>query len=415
VPPGNMPRSGTMMENDPRPVPMKILHVIPTVNPEYGGPIAGIFTSFEALREQGCECEIVTLDAPSDPWVATCPLPVHPMGSRRADTPAWAKKLLLLRYGYTPRFVPWLEQHAPDYDAVIVNGLWNYATFGAWRALRHAKVPYFVFPHGMLDPYFNKLDPLKAMAKQVVWWFSEGPLIAHATKVFFVSREEMVLAEGSFRPYHCRGQVLPFGTNDVEGDPEAQKRAFLDAFPKIAGRDFLLYLGRIHPKKGCDLLIEAFGAIAQNSPGLDLVVAGPDSIGWARTLQDRAKALGIAGRIHWTGMLQGDIKWGAFRTASAFVLPSHQENFGIVIAEAAACGTPTLTTDKVNIWREVADGGAGLVAADDVAGITDLLRRFLRLSDEDRRRMGAAARALFEAEFDIRAMAPQFVRALRSR
>jgi glycosyltransferase involved in cell wall biosynthesis len=395
--------------------PINILHVIPTVNPEYGGPIAAIFTSAAALKENGCNCEIVSLDAPTDPWVATCPLPVHATGSGRAATPTWAKKLLLLRYGYTPKFVPWLKQHAARYDAVIVNGLWNYATFGAWRALRHGTVPYFVFPHGMLDPYFNKLDPLKAMAKQLVWWFSEGRLLAGATGVFFVSEEEKLLAESSFWPYRCRGQVLPFGTEDVGGDPNAQKEAFLAAFPEVAERDFLLYLGRIHPKKGCDLLIEAFASVAKKAPRLDLVVAGPDSIGWAATLQDRAEALGIANRIHWTGMLQGDLKWGAFRAASAFVLPSHQENFGIVIAEASACGTPTLTTFKVNIWREVKDSGAGLVASDDVAGIADMLERFLRLSEKDRLQMGACARELFVAKLDIRAMAPQFIRALRAR
>ncbi len=394
---------------------MTVLHVIPTVNPEYGGPIAGVFTSAGALKELGCHSEIVSLDAPTDPWVASCPLPVHPTGSRRAEYPGWAKRLLLLRYGYTPGFVPWLKDHAPRYDAVIVNGLWNYATFGAWRALRVGTVPYFVFPHGMLDPYFTKLDPLKGLAKQVVWWFSEGRLIAGATGVFFVSEEEKLLAEGSFWPFRCRGQVLPFGTEDVGGDPQAQKEAFLAAFPKLAGRDFLLYLGRIHPKKGCDLLIEAFAAVAKQRPGLDLVVAGPDSLGWAKDLQDRSETLGIARRVHWTGMLKDDPKWGAFRAASAFVLPSHQENFGIVIAEAAACGTPILTTFKVNIWREVRDGGAGLVATDDVEGITDVLERFVGLSDEDRHRMGACARDLFAAKLDIRAMAPQFIRALRSR
>lgn len=394
---------------------MKVLHVIPTVNPEYGGPLAGIFTSAPALKEHGCTCEIVSLDAPTDPWVASCPLPVHPTGSPRVDMPLWAKRLLLVRYGYTPRFVPWLQKHAAGYDAVIVNGLWNYATFGAWRALRHGTVPFFVFPHGMLDPYFNKLDPLKAMAKQLVWWVCEGRLLAGATGVFFVSEEEKRLAEKSFWPFRCRGQILPFGTEDVGGDPQAQIAAFRAAVPCLAEREFLLYLGRIHPKKGCDLLIEAFAAVATERPDLDLVVAGPDSIGWAKALQERSEALGLASRIHWTGMLQGDLKWGAFRAASAFVLPSHQENFGIVIAEAAACATPTLTTDKVNIWREVEDSGAGLVGTDDVAGIRDLLQRFVRLSETDRLAMHARARDLFVAKLDIRAMAPQLIRALRSR
>jgi len=174
--------------------PIKILHVIPSVNPEYGGPIAAILTSAAALKEAGCDLEIVSLDAPTDPWVIDCPLPVHATGSRSSATPVWTKKLILQRYGYTPKFVPWLKDHAADYDAVIVNGLWNYATFGAWRALRGGGVPYFVFPHGMLDPYFNKLNPMKAMAKQVLWWICEGRLMAGAAGIFFVSEEEKLLA-----------------------------------------------------------------------------------------------------------------------------------------------------------------------------------------------------------------------------
>jgi glycosyltransferase involved in cell wall biosynthesis len=395
--------------------PMKVLHVIPTVNPDYGGPIAGIFTSSEAMREHGYEYEIVSLDAPTDPWVARCPLPVHPTGTRRSGIPDWAKRLLLVRYGYTPRFVPWLKAHASCYDAVIVHGHWNYASLGSWRALKRGMVPYFAFPHGMLDPYFNKLNPLKAIAKQIIWWIGEGRLVATATGVLFVSEEEKLLAARSFWPFRGRCLVIPYGTKEVEGDPTAQKEAFLAAVPKLAGRDFLLYLGRIHPKKGCDLLIEAFAAIAKHTPSLDLVVAGPDSVGWASALQDRAEVLGIANRVHWPGALQGDRKWGAFRAATAFVLPSHQENFGIVIAEAAACGTPILTTFKVNIWREVNDSGAGLVASDDVAGITEMLDRFWRLSEPDRRRMRACARDLFTAKLDIRAMAPELARALRSR
>lgn len=393
---------------------MKILHVIPTANPEYGGPLAGIFTSAGALRELGCDCELVTLDSPTDPWVATCPLPVHPTGSRSSASHGPSKRMLLLRYGYTPGFVPWLRKNASHYDAVIVNGLWNYASLGAWRALCHTSIPYFVFPHGMLDPYFNKVDRLKAMAKQLVWWLADGRLVAGARTVFFVSEEEKRLARGSFWPFRCHAEVLPFGTEDVVGDAEAQVAGFRTAVPRLEGREFLLYLGRIHPKKGCDLLLEAFAAVAARAPDLDLVVAGPDSIGWAKVLQARAAELGITRRIHWTGMLQGDLKWGAFRAAAAFVLPSHQENFGVVIAEAAACGTPVLTTDKVNIWREVSDAGAGLVASDDVEGITDLLDRFLALSPEARRRMGVRARELFVEKFDIRAMAPRFIHALRS-
>jgi glycosyltransferase involved in cell wall biosynthesis len=111
-------------------------------------------------------------------------------------------------------------------------------------------------------------------------------------------------------------------------------------------------------------------------------------------------------------MLTGDAKWGAFRAAEAFVLPSHQENFGIVVAEALACGKPVLITNKVNIWHEVEAAGAGLVADDDTPGIASLLRRFLCMSEADRAKMGEAARRCFERNFDVRAAALSLADAL---
>ncbi len=393
---------------------MNILNIIASVDPEGGGPIEGIMTSAGILREQGCDREILSLDSPSDPWVKSCPLPVYAMGVRHKAYPALRRWIPWLRYGYTPHFVPWLRANARRYDAIIVNGLWNYSSFGAWRALRGTDTRYFVYPHGMLDPYFNRVQPFKRFAKQFLWWFSEGPLLAHAARVMFVTEEERQLARHSFWPYRAKGRVVPYGIVDVIGDPKAQEAAFRAAFPRLAQRNFVLFLSRIHPKKGCDLLIEAFAKIAARDPNLDLVMAGPDSVGWVRKLQDLAAARGVADRIHWPGMLKGDLKWGAFHAAAAFVLPSHQENFGIVVAEAMACGKPVLTTSKVNTWREVRDSGAGLVEADDLEGVVQLLEQFVALSAEEKQTIGARARKGFIEKFDLGALAPQLIEVLRT-
>ena len=173
---------------------MNVLRVIASMNPESGGPVEGIVNSIAVLKEQGCNQEIVSLDSPFDPWVKTAPLPLHAMGIRNPRYRAWKRKIPWLRYGYTPHFVPWLKENAKLYDAVIVHGLWNYAALGSWQALAKSNTPYFVYTHGMLDPYFNKAHPLKALAKQVFWWFSEGRLIADARNVFFTTEEERRLA-----------------------------------------------------------------------------------------------------------------------------------------------------------------------------------------------------------------------------
>ena len=122
-------------------------------------------------------------------------------------------------------------------------------------------------------------------------------------------------------------------------------------------------------------------------------------------MQALAQQHGVAERISWPGMLRNEMKWGAFYAAEAFVLPSHQENFGIAVAEALGCGLPALISDKVNIWREVDNAHAGLVAPDTLDGTTQLLQRWLALSAAERTAMGAAARALFLANFTVDAMA----------
>jgi glycosyltransferase involved in cell wall biosynthesis len=113
-------------------------------------------------------------------------------------------------------------------------------------------------------------------------------------------------------------------------------------------------------------------------------------------------------------MLQGKAKWGAFYSSEALMLPSHQENFGIVVAEALGCGLPVLISDKVNIWREVHAARAGLVAEDSQAGTLKNLRAWLALPPEDRAAMGQRARALFADRFSVDRMATTLIDVVRA-
>src|ERR1700722_875605 len=119
---------------------MKILHLLSTIDPRAGGPTEGVRQSGMNMTAMGHEVEVVTLDDPTAPHLAAFPLAVHALGPSRGGN-----------YGYTPRLVPWLKEHAARFDAVIVNGLWQYHGYGAWKALRKRNVPYYVIPHGMLD------------------------------------------------------------------------------------------------------------------------------------------------------------------------------------------------------------------------------------------------------------------------
>ena len=171
----------------------------------------------------------------------------------------------------------------------------------------------------------------------------------------------------------------------------------------------MLYLSRIHEKKGCDLLIEAFAKVATQDPSLQLIMAGPDQTGWSSTLKILAAQRGISDRVSWLGMLSGDIKWGAFYAAEVFCLPSHQENFGIVVAEALACGKPVLISNKVNIWREIESSNAGFVDHDTIDGTIRNLQRWLALDANTYKELTEHARKCFTQHFLIQHAAERLV------
>lgn len=187
------------------------------------------------------------------------------------------------------------------------------------------------------------------------------------------------------------------------GDPEAETEEFLECYPQLRTKKFVLFMGRIHPKKGCDLLIEAFSRVLAKFPSWHLVMAGPDQLGWGANLKNRASQLGLDSRIIWTGMISGSSKWGALRAAEVFALPSHQENFGIAVAEALAVGLPTLISNKVNIWREICSDGAGIVEHDTVEGACRLLQAYLEMPEAKRQGMRESARSCFERRYEISA------------
>lgn len=378
----------------------RILSVIAGADPRAGGPIEGIRQMVPLQRAAGIQQDVVCLDPPDAPWLADFPAQVFACGVPIGAAGEQSRRLPWRHYGVCPDFIPWLRAHLRDYDVAIVHGLWNFATLGARRVLVGSGFPYVVFTHGMLDPWFKRSFPVKGAAKQMFWWFNEGPLLNNADFVLFTSEEEKEQARLSFKPYEVKERVVAYGTSDPGGPKPGQTEAFRALVPELA-KPYLLYLSRIHPKKGCDLLIDAFAEVCGARDDLDLVMAGPAEGGYLAALKRQAEARGIGHRIHWPGMLRGDPKWGAFHNAEAFVLPSHQENFGIVVAEAMASGRPALISDKVNIWREVTGSGGGLADQDDAAGIARLLRRFIALSPEERMAMGQRARAAFLKHFEV--------------
>jgi glycosyltransferase involved in cell wall biosynthesis len=380
---------------------------------------------------------------------------------------------------------------------VIVHGLWQWPVQATIRAFKKLKAnsppatrhpPLFIMPHGMLDPWFqrDKSRRLKAIRNSIYWWLFERNAVNFADALFFTCEEELRLARRTFGGYRPKREInIGYG---IEAPPVFESRmreAFQGKCPELGNNPYLLFLGRIHPKKGVDLIIRAFAKVLKTeklkTPLPHLVIAGP---GWdtsygrqMRQLIDTANAelakkshldlttertetseekqiarmhsLHECGglqedfrkpvcsspafhlqfqhvaenihayypenspRIHAVNMLEGDAKWGAFYGCEAFVLPSHQENFGISVVEALACEKPVLISNKVNIWREIAEDGAGLVEADSVDGTARLLHRFL--VGEIKRGVGECFSDCFRRKFEIQQASRKLLEALKSK
>jgi len=363
-----------------------------TLDPSVGGVAAAVLALSRGLARRGHKLDVVVLDEP-DVVAAVADrgpadnITVHALGSG------------LTSYRYSRTLWPWLRQHGGDYDRVIVNGIWQYLSFAAWRRYAGSSVPYYVFPHGMLDPWFKETFPLKHLKKWLYWPWAEYRVLRDAAAVIFTAEEERFQARKSFWLYRCREKVSPLGVEAPLISSNA-KSEFLSRYPQLQNSRNFLFLGRLHPKKGCDILLEAFARFRSND-SISLILAGPDQVGWESDLRRQVTRLNLTTRVVFTGMLEGSMKQGAFASAEAFVLPSHQENFGISVVEALAVSVPVLISNRVNIWREIEADRAGYVESDDLAGTTRLLQRWIDTAPAEREMIRQNARRCFEQRFEI--------------
>lgn len=399
---------------------MNILHIAGKLDPRLGGVAQAIRTIICGLQELGFYNEVVTLDNPQAPFLKEEAFVIHTPGEGRS---AWY---------YSPRLKPWLKINYLRFDVVIVHGLWQYHGYAVQALFRQlkkriARVPaVYVMPHGMLDPWFQAVQVrrLKAIRNWCYWKFIEKKLVNGANGILFTSLEEQTLASQPFRPYKPKQTaVVGLGVQEPPFFTVSMQKAFLNRCPEVMNRNYLLYLGRIDEKKGVDMLLEAYDKIAVDY-SVDntledyqfpmLVIAGP---GLDTPYGKKIKKIIATSRllkflVAFPGMLSGDAKWGAFYCADAFILPSHQENFGMALVEALASGKPALISNKVNIWREVIEMQGGLAENDTPAGTQSLLNRWMTLRSEQQQLMSVRARQCYERQFSVEMATKRMLRAL---
>jgi glycosyltransferase involved in cell wall biosynthesis len=368
---------------------MRILHVTWTLSPHNGGPAKAAIEMCGELARKGHEVALYTTDRDGKGRLEV------PLGEPVTGDDGVERRYFSVYgdYSFSMSFAAAIKQAIPRYDLVHVHSLYRFTSTAACHYCRRYGVPYVVQPHGSLDPYIFYHHPVK---KRVYERLFERRNLEAAAAVNFTAYEEMELARSLGLRF--RGAVAPLGVTldlDESSVPEGMIQNY---WPETSGKRVLLFLGRLNFKKGLDLLVKAFGAIARRRDDVHLLLAGPDDEGYGRRVKQWLKEEGVADRATFTGMLLDEKKAAALKGADIFVLPSYSENFGIAIFEAMASGLPVVLSNKVNFWREIEEAGAGAVVNCDAEELT---RTICTLLDDEslRRSIGAGGRRLVAERF----------------
>lgn len=382
---------------------MRVLQVIPSISPARGGPSAVVRTISSGLAAAGAEVSVVTTDD-DGPTRRAAP------GPRRGFLDAG------VTYRVFPRQVPfytvsaplarWLHRHVRDFDVVHLHGLFTFPTSAGACSARHGGVPYVVRPLGTLEPW--GLATRRPALKRVSLAVLERRVLGTAAALQWTTSAEHVRAPAGAR---ARPGVVIANPVEIPTDP-ASRGAFTAGTPQLDGRPYVLFLSRLDPKKGLELLLDAFGLLRPHHPRLALVVAGAAAGAGGPAYRERlarqARALGVAGDVVWAGALYGPAKWAALRDARALVLASHSENFGMCVAEAMGVGTPVVISDQVGIHPDVTASGAGLVVPRVAPAIAAAIATILA-SPELATRMGEAGRSLVSSTYSPAVVTAQLV------
>jgi len=395
---------------------MRVLHVIPYMSLRAGGPVVVVDRLCRQLAQRGVEPVVLTTDVLSATGPTEEDTRGNPGAGAQGGTPALGTyevhtcRALSGRFAYSPGMAAALDRVVPACDLVHVHTLWTHATAAAARACRRHNVPYVLMPHGMLDPHSLER---KRIRKLVYGRLFEFRRVRAARAILYTTDQERTLAEralGALPP----GHIVPLGADRPPAGRAELAREFLASRAHLRSKRLVTFLGRVHPKKGLDLLIPAFARVVSRVPDAHLLVIGPEEAGAGLELQARVERAGLRPHMTRIDMLVGRQKWAALAASTLFVLPSYQENFAIAAAEALRMGTPVVLSNRVNIWREVFEAGAGSVVPCDPDALAAALDARLREPASRWHQMSQAAVRLAETAFDWSRSADALLQAYRA-
>lgn len=375
---------------------MRFLQVIPSMAAATGGPVqvaAGLARGLAAIGHDGVICTVL------DP---------HPSGT---DEVAAGMDILGFR-AHPPRRLRgsaalrrWLADEVAGFDCAVVHSPYLLTTVAAMSAAHQRGVPVVYIPHGSWDP--AAYDPHR-LRNHLLGSLYHDRLLRRAAAIWWTSpRERAVSRVGDLG---LPAVLVPLGVDVDRLERERAPGGFRRAFPAVGRRPYVLFLGRLHRKKNADGLLEAFTSVAADRTDVKLVFAGPDH-GAEPDLRSAVMARGLTDRVIFTGHLDGGVRADALASASAFVLPSHGESFGIAALEAMALGVPVIVSPHVGFASVPGVASVVNVAATEPADLAATISHVLARGGDVSRRAVAGA-SLARERFTWPRVADDFVRRL---
>lgn len=374
---------------------LKILHTISGLWKHTGGPAESVPGLCTALVSEGCKVTLATLSG----QIADTVLKSKDEGVNiQLFKPNFRHTIW-----YSSEMARKLPSIALQADVVHVHGLWEHPMWLGGKVARQLNIPLVISPRGSLNPTALKRSRWKKRVVAVL--FDHRNLRAAACLHATTDIEYKGFRDyGLTNPVAIIPNAVNFSTFDVPPAVEIIK----ERFPACRGKLLILYMSRINPTKGLLNLAQAWGEVAPKYPDWHLLIAGPDERGHLSEVKKAFKRYGASNQVTYTGPLYGRERSAAFALTELFILPTHTENFGIVIAEALSAGIPVITTHGAP-WSELKESNCGWWVPIGTEHLTKALKEAMGLSTNERRNMGANGRALIESKYTWKQIAAKMV------
>jgi glycosyltransferase involved in cell wall biosynthesis len=381
---------------------MRILQIIPSISLVYGGPSQMVIGLSAALAFRGIDVTIITTDSNGDIGQHPLDVPLNQPIQQNGYQIIYFRCSPFRRYKFSLSLLQWLNENARQFDLAHIHALFSPVTTFAATIARYHHLPYIIRPCGMLDP--ADLQKKKRL-KQIYATLLERPNLAGAAAIHFTSKEEAKISErfglGSTGKMPVpRDLVIPLGVT-----PGWFPNRLRESQVPV-----ILFMSRIEPKKGLDLLIPALESILESGIEFHFILAGsnPQNADYETQIKVQIQNSSLAKYTTITGFVSGDLKVELLTKADLFVLPSYYENFGIAVAEAMAAGVPVAISDRIHIAEDIQQAEAGWVEPLEVGAIANSIKSAL-LNPEERQRRGLNGKKYAETYYNWEAIAQQTI------